>query len=263
MHLSIFQWTSLFAILGISLAGGYYPLIRREQVEEPGSLPLGEAFASGVFLALAVLLMLPNAQHLFGMVDPGMTFPWGHFFAAVAFLTLLGLTHFLHSDSGKDSPIIPIIMTAMIAIPSFLLGTAFGVSSSISAVVIAVAIMAHKGSAGFALALSMARSTLTRAQAITIYLLFACSTPTGILVGVFVHNWLTGSSVTAVKAVILALASGVFLFMATLHELKDTPMIASCNTLHGFGATVVGFVLTAFIRAAMGIAQTGHVPDHW
>jgi len=50
-------------------------------------------------------------------------------------------------------------MTIMIAIPSFFLGTALGMNR-----LAVVAIMAHKGSAGFALALNMARSRLSRGQ---------------------------------------------------------------------------------------------------
>ena len=57
------------------------------------------------------------------------------------------------------SRLIPVVMTIMIAIPSFFLGTALGMNR-----LAVVAIMAHKGSAGFALALNMARSRLSRGQ---------------------------------------------------------------------------------------------------
>ncbi len=263
MHLSTFQAGSLVAILVTSLIGGYYPLFHRDTVDKEGGLPLGEAFASGVFLALAVMMMLPNGEHLFHLADPQQTYPMAHLLTATAFLSLLALAHIMEQNQRVGSSIIPIVMTVMIAIPSFLLGTALGVSTSLSAVVIAVAIMAHKGSAGFALALAMVRSSLTQTQAVLIYLLFAFSTPTGILVGAAVHADLTGPSVLMIKAIVLSLAAGVFLFMATLHELKEAPMISYCNSLKGFSFMVAGFVLTALVRLALGIAHTGHLPDHW
>jgi solute carrier family 39 (zinc transporter), member 1/2/3 len=264
VHLTAFQWFSLFAILGITLACGYYPLFRRDEITKLGGLPKGEAFASGVFLALSILLMLPSSEHLFHLALPDNVFPVAHFGAALAFLTLLGLAQALNqTENGKSSPAISLIMTLMISIPSFLLGTALGVSTSVSAVVIAVAIMAHKGSAGFALALAMTRSSLTHGQVVFVYLLFACSTPTGILVGALVHQYLLGSTVVLVKAVILSLAAGVFLFMAVLHDLEEAPMIVLCTSVQGFGIMLSGFFLTALVRLALGIAHSGHVPSHW
>ncbi|MFZ5450580.1 MAG: ZIP family metal transporter [Thermodesulfobacteriota bacterium] len=137
----------------------------------------------------------------------------------------------------------------MIAIPSFLLGTALGISDTAAALMIVFAIMAHKGTAAFALALAMVRSTMTKAQTYVLLGIFVCSTPLGILVG---HAALVA------KATILSLAAGVFLFMATLHEMKHSPIIIHCCTVRGFGHMLAGLVITAFVRLILGLAHTGH-----
>lgn len=262
----LFKIICMFCILGVTFAGGYYPLFRAsktEQIEE--GFPLGEAFASGVFLALSLTLMLPSAFHLFGKAFPDLDFPLASVIAIIFFILLLSLehltTHLKEKDEEKEeyrelsSPLIPVIMTVMIAIPSFFLGTALGVSQSLSAVFIFVAIMAHKGSAGFALALKMVKSTMSRPQIITLFCLFAFATPVGIVIGEDLHQYLSGYAMLIVKGAILAMASGAFLYMSTLHELRHTPLIKSCCTLKGFMFLVSGFVLTALIRFILGEAH--------
>jgi len=120
------------------------------------------------------------------------------------------------------------------------------------------AIMAHKGTAAFALALAMVRSTLTRTQTYALFGFFVLATPLGILVGADVHLYLTGLAGLVTKATILSLAAGVFLFMATLHEMKHSPIIIHCCTLPGFGLMLVGLVITALVRLILGLAHTGH-----
>ena len=268
--MTTFQWVSLVCILGVAAAGGYLPLFRYEKARKAGGFPMGEAFAAGVFLALSQLLMLPAANHiLYHKVFPGAKFPIAGFVCVVGFFAMLVLDHIaVHvarkAESGKGagedeeapSPAaIPIIMTIMIAIPSFFLGTALGVSADTAAVIIAVAIMAHKGSAGFALALKMVRSTLPRKWTFVIYVCFACATPIGILVGADVKEVLSGPGVLASKGFVLAGASGVFLYMSVLHELRHTPLIVSCCTVKGFICMLSGFGLTALIRLLLGEAH--------
>ena len=145
----------------------------------------------------------------------------------------------------------------MIAIPSFLLGTALGVSRTFSAFFILVAILAHKGSAGFGLALTIVRSTLTRTQAYIVYGLFAISTPLGILVGADIHQFLRGDTMIIVKAFILSAAAGIFLYMCTLHGFRDTPLVKHCSGVKGFSIMLVGLILTALVRLILGLAHGG------
>jgi solute carrier family 39 (zinc transporter), member 1/2/3 len=146
-------------------------------------------------------------------------------------------------------------MTCMIAVPSFFLGTALGISNTEAAVFILIAILAHKSSAGFTLALKMVRSTLSRSKVFWLFIMFACATPAGIIVGQHLHAMLGIHVMLVVKAFVLSIASGVFLYMSTLHELKDTPLIVDCSSRKGFAVAVSGFALTALVRLLIGEAH--------
>ncbi len=60
---------------------------------------------------------------------------------------------------------------------------------------------------------------------------------------------------TMVKGIILGMAAGTFLYMATLHELRNAPMIAICNSRKGFSFMMAGFTLTVFVRLLIGEAH--------
>ncbi len=261
--LTTFQWISLVSILIATLAGGYYPLFNRQKARDKKGLPLAEAFTAGVFVALSLTLMLPSSLHVLGKAYAGFDFPTGSLIAILAFMTLLAMEHRIEkirrsitSIKREEIPsIIPLAMTVMIAIPSFFLGTALGVSRTETAVLIFVAIMMHKSSAAFALSLKMVRSTLTRNQVVAVFLLFACSTPAGIIVGEEIHLLLNPHTLMVVKGVVLGLASGTFLYIATLHELHNAPMVTSCATARGFVTMLAGMLLTVAVRLLIGEAH--------
>ena len=262
--LTAFQWFCIFAILAACFAGGFYPQFRRDQARNVEGFPLGEAFTAGVFMALALTLMLPSSFQLLEKEFPNVDYPVTSMIVIVTFFFLLALEQIserveekLGATEGKlSSPTIPLIMTAMIAIPSFFLGTALGVSATDAAVLIFVAIMLHKSSAAFALALKMVRSTMTQRQVWIAFCCFAFATPLGIVVGQDIHQLLGHHALNVVKGVILALAAGTFLYMATLHEFRHAPMIRNCNNLRGFAALLAGFIITAFVRYLIGEAHS-------
>jgi len=261
--LTAFQWFCLVSILAATFAGGYYPLFRQDEARSATGFPLGEAFTAGVFIALALTLMLPSSLELLGKEFPTLDYPLTSLIVLVTFFFLLGLEHYsqrlgetLAGDEEQLSPpAIPLIMTAMIAIPSFFLGTALGVSSTTAALLIFIAILVHKSSAAFALALRMVRSTMSRWQVWAAFCAFAFSTPLGIFVGQNIHELLGQSALNVVKGAILALAAGTFLYMATLHEFRHAPMIARCKNPKGFSVMIAGFLITAFVRYLIGEAH--------
>jgi len=263
--ITLFQWFALISIGAVAIGGGWAPLVRRESARSHGGFPRGEAFSAGVFLALSMLIMLPASHHLLTKAHPKLIFPLAFAGCLTAFVVLLALGHWMKGRRLKQggetlpAPAIPLIMTVMIAIPSFLLGTALAMSSSFGAVVMLIAILVHKGSAGFALALNLVRSTLSPAQTWIVYLCFACSTPAGILVGDGVHLFITGYTELLIKGGILGLASGVFLYMATLHEFNDSPLITTCSTAKGFAWMFAGLLLTAAVKLFLGLAHAGRL----
>lgn len=257
-----FQWFSLLSILAVTIGGGWLPLTQPGRARRPDGFPLGKPFACGVFLALSLVMMLPSGFHLFGKADPGIPLPLPPVIAIIVFLALLFMEHREEELAAKGqrqdqltSPAIPIIMTIMIAIPSFLLGTALSISGTIQAAMIFLAIIAHKGTAGFALAVKMVRSSMSRKQVLTLYGLFALSTPFGIIIGEESRELLTGHEMLVVKGVILSAASGVFLYMSTMHGLKDNALIVQCRRHEGFIAMAAGVALTVGVRLMIGEAH--------
>lgn len=264
--ISAFQLVSIVLIAAFAVAGGYYPLVHRSTAREGEGLPLGRAFSGGVFLALAFIMMVPSSIHLFSKAHPTIGFPVPTALTILSFLTLLALAQVAAARGLEENPAetvspasVPIIMTLMIAIPSFLLGTALGVSEKLPAYMILAAILAHKGSASFALALAMVRSTLTQRATYILFALFACTTPLGVFLGADVREHISSQTMTAVKAIVLALAAGVFLFMATLHELKHSPLIVDCRTRLGFLALLLGFGVTIMVALLLHFADRGHI----
>lgn len=260
--LTVFQWISLVTIILVALGGGLFPLCRAKKDGGNVEFPNGEAFAAGVFLALALTMMLPSAFHLFRAALPEFDYPVASVIAIVSFLILLSVEHYtVHVRGCKccenelPPPLLPIIMTLMIAVPSFFLGAALGVSCTDAAAFIFIAIIAHKGTAGFALGLKLGKSSLSRQSAILIFCCFVLSTPVGILVGGELKEVLHGHSMLLVKGAILSLAAGVFLYMSTLHELGKTPLISVCCNRKGFYLLIAGFVLTALVRLLIGEAH--------
>ena len=260
------QIVYLITILLSAIAGGFLPLLYPNKVKQSDGFPRGEAFASGVFLALSMLMMLPSSFSVFRQALPDVEYPIASIIAVSAFVTLLAIEHLTGQvvneraadvDASGDEPapaIIPLLLTGMIAAPSFFLGVALGVSDGAQANLIFIAIILHKGTAGFALALNMVRSTLSHRQAIILFLTFAAMTPLGLLLGGITRE-LQPDWLPIFKAFILAMGSGTFLYMATLHELKRAPMIQYCRNSNCFFFMLGGFIITALVRWIMGEAH--------
>ena len=264
--LTITQVFYLIAILLSALVGGFFPLAKPKEVQGAAGFPRGEAFASGVFLALSLLMMLPSSFAIFRQALPSVEYPVSSIIAVSAFLILLAIEHqtgkVVHqrgTQSGKPEAdvapaIIPLLLTGMIAAPSFFLGMALGVSDGTQARLIFIAIILHKGTAGFALAMNMVRSTLTRRQAALLLLAFAIMTPAGLVLGGVARD-LQPEWLPLFKGCVLALGAGTFLYMGILHELKSAPMIEYCKSPYCFFMMVSGFAVTALVRWLMGEAH--------
>ena len=258
-HFALF---SIVVILIATLMGGLKPL--RDNRSDAKSYPLGEAFAAGVFLALALVMMLPASFTLFQQALPGVKEPIASLIAIVSLLILLGISHVvrhLEEDGPKtegagSNPSVPIIMTVMIAVPSFFMGAALGVSETRQAVLILIAILLHKSSAAFALALKLTDSSLGLNRSRAVFALFALSTPVGILVGGGVAGQIDGHDLLLARATVLAMAAGTFLFMGTLNDLQSAPLIQRCRHWRSFIAMVAGLGVTVCARLLIGDAHS-------
>jgi zinc transporter 1/2/3 len=87
--------------------------------------------------------------------------------------------------------------------------------------VIFFAIFAHKSAEGFALGVSLARSSLAKARPGRLILLFASSTPIGGLIGIALGQAIEGHAAALVEGVFLSIAAGTFMYVATFDVLRD------------------------------------------
>ena len=162
---------------------------------------------------------------------------------------LLWIEHWANHEvehASGNSKLLPLTVVLMLSIHSVLMGAAFGISSSVAmTVVIFIAVLAHKGSASFALGLELGRSSFSRASAWRLFLVFVVMFPIGALLGESVSK--AADAHPLVEASISAAAAGTFLFFGTLHGLASTPLIQRCCNQREFVAALGGFVVMAIV----------------
>ncbi len=228
----------VLAILAAGAAGSALPLLRRGSAQSERILGWGNSFAAGVFLSAGLVHMLPDADAIWSGL--GWRYPMAFALAAFAFAFMLLVEHVLlpeqahqevHAPSGErfariaeqhhDTLSAYAVLTAL-SIHSLLAGLALGAQPDLSrAIVISVAIIAHKSAAGFALGVSLARSPLPTAQSWRLVALFAVATPIGGLIGTFLGEALDGRMAATIEAAFLSIAAGTFIYVATFDILRD------------------------------------------
>lgn len=228
----------MFAILVAGAAGGAFPLYRHRVLDSDRLLGWGNAFAAGVFLGAGLIHMLPDADAAW--VALGWSYPMAFLMAAVAFVLMLLIEHVLlpddahqmvHAPSGErfahvtehsHGGLAAYAVVTTLAVHSFLAGLALGAEPELSgALVIFLAILAHKSTAGFALGVSLVRNQIPSRLAWGLLGLFVAATPVGILVGTLLGEVLEGTDQLTFEATFLSLAAGTFAYVATLDILRD------------------------------------------
>jgi zinc transporter 1/2/3 len=261
----------LVAILVAGAIGGALPLLRRSSASNERLLGWGNAFAAGVFLAAGMVHMLPDADRIW--VGLGYSYPVAFALAGLAFTFMLLVEHVLlpehaheevHAPSGErfarvaehhhhgrdgahDALSAYAVLTAL-SIHALLAGLALGAEADLSrALVISLAIIAHKTAAGFALGVSLSRSGLPAKQTWTLIALFAAATPIGGILGALVGEFFEGRLGTSLEATFLSVAAGTFIYVATFDILRDE------FPAHG-GRFTKWCVLTAGVLAMSALA---------
>jgi zinc transporter 1/2/3 len=238
MTLFSFKITAAFIIFLIALLGGLWPFVKKSKKEF--EFPVGESFASGIFLGAGLLHMLPDSARDFS--NAGFHYPIAFLIASLGFLTLLFLEHL--SNAIKNH--IALLTLVMLSIHSLLEGAAVGLSSSlITSFMIFVAIIAHKGAASFALAINLNRSKLSQPVLWIGFGLFALMTPLGIFGGDWVNS--TTQFNVLLAPTFTALAAGTFLYIGTLHGLGRASLIQHCCNIKEFMVMLLGFSLMAVV----------------
>ncbi len=246
-HIELLKLISAIIIYVTAISAGAYPFLKKIKSSHGLEFPLSEALAAGIFLGAGLLHMLSDSSADF--VEEGYTYPIAFLIAGGTFLTLLLLEHVsreFYKDHKKSTNAFAIIATLMLSIHSFLAGGALGLTHTLSSLlIILIAIMAHKWAASFALAVQISKSKLELKSGIFLFLIFASMVPLGILFGNAAINNL--SSYPLLEPTFSAIAAGTFLYLGTLHGLKQSVLVEKCCNLKQFSFVIVGFIGMAIV----------------
>ena len=245
----------------VIFAAGFFPglLPLRTGATDGAVLGRANAFAGGLFLGISLLHMLPEADEGWRATVP--EFPMAYVIFAFAFLGMLLFEHVVaqghhHGPAELADELgshlargwrYSYALLVALSVHSFVAGMALGTQTVLAqALVVLIAILAHKSTEGFALGVSLARNALPRFQAITLLILFAVATPLGLAVGNAAIASAAGATAERLSAAFLAIAGGTFLYVATLDIMSE-------EFTHGADRTV------KWALATLGVAVTARV----
>lgn len=236
---------SIALIFVTTLAAGVYPFFRKINLRGSLTFPIGESLAAGVFLGAGLLHMLSNASSDFYHLS--YRYPFAPLLVGLMFLFLLFLEHVgreIVETQGDASGAFAILATVMLSIHSFFEGAALGIAATLPfAILMLLAILAHKWVEGFSLAVQINKSAFSNRTNIMLFSAFALMTPIGILTGEIASNAL--QQCPLLQPIFSALAAGTFLYLGTLHGLEKATLIKQCCDLHHFYFVILGFAIMA------------------
>lgn len=258
-------------VAAVGLSGSLLPWIVGGRGTSDRVLALSDTFAGGVLGGAGLIHLLGSGADEFRIALPRVVYPLALLLAGTGFLLILLIEgvivagHRGHDLSppqpasaavehemdwhpgGSGSAAYPVILLVVLSVHSVILGLALGAQSALSGTVIVfLAIVAHKGAAGFALGVGYQRSGLPRRRALPQLGFFTAMTPLGIVVGASVGVALTGRSDALFQAVFDSLGAGTFLYIAALDIIKtefDNPRYHA----EKWGAAVLGFAIMAVL----------------
>jgi zinc transporter 1/2/3 len=227
LEVLLFKAAAILLILISGLLGGLLPLRISVAVRGRILLSLGNAFAAGIFLGAGLLHMLADANEKFESFAGDVDYPFVALICGLGFLLVLFLEKVLVRDDALNSlpveqPLYPFVLFFVLSIHSIIAGVSLGLEQTlISSAVIFIAIISHKGSAAFALGVSMRSSGIPSRQITKTISFFSCMTPLGIGAGAVFADMARSSVAVKAEAVFDALAAGTFLYVATLDIIEE------------------------------------------
>ena len=225
MSLVELKLVGIVMIFGVAVIGGLTAL--RLKGLEGGQVWLsrGGVLAAGVFLGAGLIHLLGDSVAAFGGAFPQLTYPAAFALAGAACLVMLLLDKVITSvkvfrvrSSISDSYILLLILS----VHSILVGAALGAEDElIGSVALFLAVMAHKGSAAFALAVSLTRDRISHSRLIKSVLLFSLMTPLGVILGMTGKAVTDGAAAHMFEAIFDGLAGGTFIYIASLDIIEE------------------------------------------
>lgn len=247
MSVIVLQIIFALAIFIVILIAGWYPFKKRCQHDHHMEFPIGETLATGVFLGAGLLHMLPESSSLFRTM--GYDYPFAYIITGAIFLLFLWFEHLgkeLYQHHDANHPAFAIVAWAMLSFHSLMLGAALGFNQSNSVIIMLfLAIITHKWAESFAIAMQLAKSSLSRTQGIAFFISFSLMTPIGIFLGWYFGHGVETNSLF--YPILIAASAGTFLYLGTLHGLERCVMVERCCNLRDFSFVIIGFLLMATV----------------
>lgn len=225
MSLLTLKIISAVAIIAVALIGGTIPILARRFEDSRRFFSLGNAFAGGVFLGAGLIHLLPDgSEKLASVVD----YPLAGLLATLGLALLALIDRVLFADHGLDESApdgtraYPYVLTVILSVHSIIAGTSLGLETHLStSVVILLAILFHKGSAAFALMVSLHGGGVGEKRQKLILSVFVLMTPLGLVLGTVASAVLNSNTATFLEGAFDALAAGTFIYVAVLDIIDE------------------------------------------
>lgn len=249
MSTLVLKILSAIFIFVVILLAGWIPFKKRLLQVGHIDFPFGETLATGVFLGAALLHMMPESNAMF--VKMGYAYPFAYLITGVVFLLFLWFEHlatelYHHHGHQTNHPAFALLAWAMLSFHSLVVGAALGFSHQYAIVVMLfLAIITHKWAESFAIAMQLARSSLSIQKSIGFFIAFALMTPLGIYIGWYLDHGIETYSLF--DPILVAVSAGTFLYLGTLHGLERCVLVERCCNLRDFSFVIIGFLLMAAV----------------
>lgn len=248
MSLVLYKAIAALLVFLVSFMTAVYP-IRKKAAGHTIAIELGEALASGIFLGAAFFHMLPDSILIFNQLYGSLAYPVPEAICVSGFLFLLLLERISLTDTVTPAASsIPCLLAAILIIHALIEGAALGIGSTYSeTVMLFIAILAHKGSESFALALALLRTRLPYRRMVLIVGFFALMTPLGIGIGDAINLLSFDWQGKLAAGIFNAVAAGTFLYISTLHHIHFHKHARDTQGLLEFISLVAGAGLMGVI----------------
>lgn len=221
-------------IFAVGLGGGLVAIRARESHGAERAVSLGAVFAGGIFLGAGLVHLLPDSIEALASYFAAVDFPIGYLVAAIGFLGVLFIEEIVFAEAHDGAiargaqaeragasaataaeGVSAYAIVVILSIHSVLAGAALGTEDTMNgSLVIFIAIIAHKGAAGFALTLDFLRAGFGYAKTLRLLALFATMTPLGFILGTGLESVMHESYGRVFEGFFDALAAGTFLYVA-------------------------------------------------
>lgn len=245
MSLLAIKIVAAVAIFAVGVVGGTIPFLAARHHGSHRFFSLGNCLAGGIFLGAGFIHLLPEAGKVFEEVAE---YPLAPLLAAVGVGVLLLLDRVLFevpARSGQDKrthqPIYPVVLLVVLSIHSIIAGGALGLQSEVAtSVLVMLGILFHKGSAAFALMVSVYAAGAGKRRLWTILTIFVLMTPLGIVLGTVASSLLEGRAAVLIEGSFNALAAGTFIYVAILDVINAEMSTIDDRVAHFVRSTLIG-----------------------